>query len=272
VSEPATEPEELDAGHPVKETEERVPESVATTSAAAKPVSPGPAISRPIGGEPAVAAGGTAGGLLHIGDKPPRAAPQPPVSPEPEAAYARTSMEGGAEARMREIAARATADDEPDGKVKKWFKNRFSRRLSRGGEKPVERETEKTEKTEKMEKREKLEKPKQERFVGGAALAEPSVNNSTRSLERPASVRDVALAGKGKEREEPTIPIEAVTQSDHCVLEDLGVGAKGGAKQADGRIQEASDDDFDESLAAPPAFPAVKEASPVRDSKFIEEI
>jgi hypothetical protein len=49
-------------------------------------------------------------------------------------------MEGGAEARMREIAARATADDEPDGKMKKWF-NRFSRRLSRGGEKPMERET-----------------------------------------------------------------------------------------------------------------------------------
>jgi hypothetical protein len=129
------------------------------------------------------------------------------------------------------------------------------------------------EKTENTEKTEKAEKPKQERFVGGAALAEPSVDNSTTSLERPASVRDVALAGKGKEREEPTLPIVAVTQSiNHCVLEDLGVGAKGGAKQAGGGIQEASDDDFDENLVAPPAFPAVKEASPVRDSKFIEEI
>lgn len=266
MSEPAVEPEELDAGHSGKETDERAPDTVATTSAAPKPISPGPAISRPIVTEPSSATGATTGGLLNIGDKPPRAAPQPPVSPEPEAAYARSSMDGGAEARMREIAAKATASEEPDGKMKKWFKNRFSRRLSRGGEKPVERET---------EKGEKAEKPKQEGFVGGAALAEPSVNNSTTTLERPASVRDVALAGKGKEREEPTIPTEVVAEStniNHCVLDDLEVGAKGAAKEADGGMHEASDDDFDESLVAPPAFPAVKEASPVRDSKFIEEI
>ena len=240
VSGSAVEPEEPDAAEPLDEQMD------ATETA----------VSRPVITEPSGATGATTAGLLSIGDKPPRAAPRPPVTSEPQAAHVRTSMEDDASLRMREIAARANADDEPNGKVKKWF-NRFSRRLSRGSERPVEREA---------------EKPKQEGFVGGAALASPSGNNSTTSLERPASVRDVALAGKGKEPEPPSAPREIVYEStDHCILEDLGIPRKGTAKETDDGVQEARDG-FDETLATPPAYPAVKEASPVRDSRFIEEI
>lgn len=203
-------------------------------------------------------AGATAG-LLTIGDKPPRAAPHPPDTSEPEPAPVRTSMEDEASLRMREIAAKATADDpQPNGKVKKWFKNRFSRRLSRGSEKPIEKET---------------EKAKEGGFVGGAALTGASANNSTTSLERPSSVRDVALAGKAKEEEPTTAPAEIVAgPSDHCVVEEsLGRASRPEAPETEDDTQEARDR-FDESLAKPPTFPVVKEASPVRDSKFIEEI
>lgn len=184
-------------------------------------------------------------------------------------------MEDDASVRMREIAVRATADDEHDGKMKKWFKNRFSRRLSRASEKPSEQPIEKAVERP-VEKPAELaaEKPMNERYAGGAALSDANVNDSVASLERPASARDVALAGKGKGKERESIPAQGeivAESSDHCILEDLKAPTQNGIKDTDDGIQEASDS-FDESLVAPPAFPAVKEASPVRDSRFIEEI
>jgi hypothetical protein len=220
-----------------------------------QPIISEPVISRPIPTEPSATTGaGT--GLLAIGDNPPRAAPQPPVAQESESVPMRTSMENETSLRMRNIAARASADEVPNRKVKSWFKNRFSRRLSRGAEKPIEKE-----------------KEKEEGFVGGAALAGDGANKSTASLDQPSSVRDVALAGKVKDEAPTTEPGElAVGSSDHrMVEEDLERQLRKGTPPTDDEFQEARDR-FDESLAAPPTFPAVKEASPVRDSKFIEEI
>lgn len=232
-------------------------EPMTTKSDAIQPTLSEPAISRPIITEPSATTGvGT--GLLTIGDKPPRAAPHPPVAQESESIPIRTSMEDEASLRMRENAARATADEAPNRKVKSWFKNRFSRRLSRGAEKPVEKEK---------------ERGKEEGFVGGAALVGASANNSTASLERPSSSRDVALAGKVKEKIPIAEPGEIVAgPSDHCMVEEaLTRTAKKEAPSTDDEFQEARDR-FDESLATPPTFSAVKEASPVRDSRFIEEI
>ncbi|KIN03813.1 hypothetical protein OIDMADRAFT_102200 [Oidiodendron maius Zn] len=237
-------------------------EPTTTESDAIQPTLSEPAISRPIITEPSATTGvGT--GLLTIGDKPPRAAPHPPVAQESESIPIRTSMEDEASLRMRENAARTTADEAPNRKVKSWFKNRFSRRLSRGAEKPVEKKP--------MEK--EKERGKEEGFVGGAALAGASSNNSTASLERPSSSRDVALAGKVKEEIPIAEPGEIVAgPSDHCMVEEaLARTAKKEAPSTDDEFQEARDR-FDESLATPPTFSAVKEASPVRDSRFIEEI
>lgn len=65
----------------------------------------------------------------------------------------------------------------PTSKVKGWIKNRFSKGKSGDeGEKQGD---------------------KGKGFVGGAALRDPEMNNSTTSLDnRPTSMRDVALAGK----------------------------------------------------------------------------
>lgn len=222
----------------------------------ARPVTPERPINRPVVTEPSGATGG-ATGLLHIGDTPPRAAPRPPVAREPESAPIHTAMEDEASLRMREVAARATADDgAPNGKVKKWL-NRLSRRLSRGSEQPLEKE-----------------KAREEGFVGGAALASVSANNSTASLERPGSARDVALAGKVR-GEEPVSLRGAIVAgpSDHCMVEEPlrqhPVGKR--PQTADDEFHEARDN-FDDSHITPPTFPAAKEDSPVRDSRFIEEI
>lgn len=65
----------------------------------------------------------------------------------------------------------------PTSKVKGWIKNRFSKGKS-------------TEENEKQADKGKA-------FVGGAALRDPEMNDSTTSLDnRPTSMRDVALAGK----------------------------------------------------------------------------
>jgi hypothetical protein len=164
---------------------------------------------------------------------------------------------------MRENAARVAGDDSTplsptsgDGKVKKWFRNRFARRLSRGNEKPLDKG-----------------KEKEEGFVGGATLAGEGANGSTASLERPDSVRDVALAGKARKEELIAQPGEVIVgPSDHCAIEEgLSHTAKKDEPEPEDDFQEARDW-FDEDLATPPTIPVAKEASPVRDSRFIEEI
>jgi hypothetical protein len=180
-------------------------------------------------------------------------------------------MEDQASLRMRENAARVADNDSTplsptsgDGKVKKWFKTKFSRRLSRSNEKPLDKG-----------------KEKEEGFVGGATLAGEGANGSTASLERPDSVRDVALAGKARKEELIAEPGEVIVgPSDHCALEEsLNHTAKKDKPkdvpkdepEPEDHFQEARDR-FDEDLVTPPTFPVAKEASPVRDSRFIEEI
>lgn len=253
TTESVFETEERETAQPIQFAEEPVP---------IEPVAGKPVVSRPIAAEP-IPATGPSTGPWALGEKPPRAAPRPPVTPEPTPI--RTSMEDEASLRMRQNAAMANGEKlpSPDGKVKKWLKNRFSRRLSRGGERPV------------VEPEERADE-KTGGFVGGATLAGAGALRSTESLERPSSARNVALAGKASEEEPIEEPAadEAVVvgPSDHCIFEDdIRRSARKSASPTDEEYNEARDR-FDENLATPPTFPVAKEASPIRDSRFIEQI
>jgi len=238
----------------------------------------------------------------------------------------RTSMEDQASLRMRENASAANKDEvtpmspsspESGGKVRNWLKTKFSRRISKV-QKPSVENADKGDKA----------------FVGGAALTGASAqNNSNPSLgaksssvrdvamagkgkepaveepeERPgrsatSSVRDVTMAGKGKEPavEEPeerpgrsaTSSVRDVTMADKgkepaveepeerpersarrdeevSSLSSMGEEGESG-KEEDDDFQEARDN-FDEDVAPPPTIPAEKSPSPIKDSKFTEEI
>lgn len=198
---------------------------------------------------------------------------EPATVPEP-LAITRTSMEDGASERMRESAEAVAKDDavtsptspstspkEP-GKMKSWLKTKFSRRMSKG---------QKT--TGKDEKRSS--------FVGGATLTGASTNNSTASIgAKSSSVRDVANANTAP------LPVASTGTGDVSAIEpeeergrkarrSSDVSALSSDRDLDGpedeEFQEARDN-FDEDLAPPPTFPAEKSSSPVRSTKFTEDI
>ena len=215
----------------------------------------------------------------------PKPEPEPKDEPEPKSttiaerhdvsstpAPVRTSMEDQASLRMQENADAANQDEvtplspgspESSGKVKNWLKTKFSRHTSKD-QKAI------------MDKDETADKDKG--FLGGAALtgASESANNSTISLAAKSStVTDAAMAetkGKSKEpaAEEPEERVGRSAHRDNEVSPLSSMEAEGGKKGED-EFQEARDN-FDEGLAPPPTFPAEKSSSPVRDSKFVEEI
>ncbi|KAE8442441.1 hypothetical protein EG329_003342 [Mollisiaceae sp. DMI_Dod_QoI] len=196
----------------------------------------------------------------------------------------RTSMEDQASMRMRESADAANKEDgaitplsptsaKEGGRVKSWLKTRFSRRGS---------------KAQKLSKEEKKENEKEKRssFVGGAALARASANNSTASLEaKSPTAKDIASPSS-------TAPPVASTSGTNQVdgPADEVVEERGRAGRRDSEVSAFSDDqelphqpaedeefqeardNFDEDLAPPPTFPAEKSSSPVRSTRFTEDI
>lgn len=135
------------------------------------------------------------------------------------------------------------------GKVKTWFKSRFSRGSKSDDEKPKSGE--------------------RKGFVGGAALTGLEGNNdSTASVEnRNSSMRDIAMAGRGRIGHSHTSSTARAAAGDEV-----------------SPMSSSSDDEFfrDEAgittiLDTPPPRPlqdpaARKSASPVRDSRFHELI
>ncbi|KAI1115834.1 hypothetical protein F5Y14DRAFT_449639 [Nemania sp. NC0429] len=137
----------------------------------------------------------------------------------------------------------------PQGKVKTWFKSRFSR----GPKSPTEENFK--------------EEANQRGFVGGAALTENQGNNSVTSLDsrNSASIREVAMAGT-----RPTSQPSRLEVDHHLPVSPLS---------------EESDYEFyrDEALDQPitklttPPRPIrsssrVQSQSPARDSRFLEII
>lgn len=196
----------------------------------------------------------------------------------PSAIHTRTSMEDAASTRMRESAAAANAEDglttplsptspKEGGKVKSWLKKNFSRRMSRG-QKSAGKEEKSTKETD----------GKRGSFVGGAALTGASANNSTASLgAKSSSVRDVANAST-------VAPVS--TTGGASVVDDTEEDRGRTTNRRDGDVSSLSDeperhedeefqearDDFDEDLAPPPTFVVEKSSSPVRSTKFTEDI
>jgi hypothetical protein len=200
--------------------------------------------------------------LPTIADEEPSTLAEREISTTP--APIRTSMEDQASIRMRETAAAANGDEvtpivgsptspAEKGKVKNWLKSKFSKRASKNPRSPEK------------------EKSSEAGFVGGAALTGASVKNgSTASL----GAREPAIASEPVI--EPERPIEAeeeerIGRPARRASEVSSVSTIERAETNDDEFLEAQDN-FDEALAPPPTFPAEKSSSPVRDSKFVEQI
>lgn len=102
-------------------------------------------------------------------------------------------------------------------------------------------------------------------------MKRPSANNSTVSLgAKSSSIRDVALAGKGKEKE---IVSSEEDRPGRTNKRDSQVSALSSVRNTDDdeEYQEARDN-FDEDLLQPSAPSAERSSSVARDSKFKEAI
>ncbi len=176
----------------------------------------------------------------------------------------RTSMELQAQDRLEEIISEGekspTSPGSPKG-VRSWLKTKFARRRSKG------------------EKFDAKEAGNDKAFVGAAASIEPT--NETSIEPQQSSLKDVALAGKpyndhdvgelsaaeeragrSKRRASSVSSLSTGVEVDHSQNLEREI-----SKDED--FEEAQDH-FDEALAPPPTFAAIKSASPVRDSKFHE--
>lgn len=175
----------------------------------------------------------------------------------------RTSMEDQASLRMEEIAKAANADESSQisptspkegNRVKSWLK-RLSKRQSKSPKSPVDTEA---------------EPEKRKSFIGGIAMKRSSANNSTVSLgAKSSSIRDVAMAGKGKEKEVLSSEDDRAGRSNKrdSQVSDLSSVLK----TDDDEFQEARDN-FDEDLIQPSALSTERSSSVARDSKFKEAI
>ena len=187
----------------------------------------------------------------------------------------RTSMEDQASLRMRENAAAAAANDgvaaplsptsaAEGGRVKSWIKKRFSLRGSKSQPKHDDVTA------------------KEESFVGGTALT-GETSDTKRTSTAPTSEQHAAT---GAETEGPDMPsvtkVPTYVPSDSDLSDDAAVNRGRTSKRVvdddrevspvsnDGEAFQEARDGFNEDLAPPPTFPADKNSSPARDSKFRE--
>ena len=174
-------------------------------------------------------------------------------------------MEDQASLRMKETADAAKADKsspmsptspKEGNRVKSWLK-RLSKRQSKTPKSPVNTDA---------------EPEKEKSFIGGIAMKRPSANNSTVSLgAKSSSIRDVAMAGKGKE-------LENVSSGDdrprpgRSHKRDSQVSALSSVRNTDDEEFQEARDNFDEDLIQPSALSTERSSSVARDSKFTEAI
>lgn len=182
----------------------------------------------------------------------------------------RKSIEMQTKERLNEIIQEGekspTSPDSPKG-VKGWLKTKFRRQS----------------KTQKLESR---DTGADRDVVDGTALAEtgdtsvgPNVSSTKDTEPRKSSMEEVALPGPPTTSEEPaeTVHEERTGRSKRRASPASSVSAleesheMGEEVSRDDDFEEARDH-FDNELAPPPTFPTAKSASPVRDSKFHEEM
>lgn len=182
----------------------------------------------------------------------------------------RTSMEMQTEERLNEIIQEGekspTSPGSPKG-VKGWLKTKFRRQS-------------------KTQKPESKDTGADKEIIVGTALAEAgntSVepnSSSAKDIEpRKSSMEEVALAGPSTTREEPaeTVHEERTGRSKRRASSVSSVSALEESHELEEEVSRDDDfeearDHFDDELTPPPTFPITKSASPVRDSRFHEEI
>jgi hypothetical protein len=180
------------------------------------------------------------------------------------------SMKMQTEEALNEIIQEAekspTSPDSPKG-MKGWLKTKFRRQS-------------------KTQKSESKDTGADKEIVGGAALAEagnssvePNASSAIDTEPRKSSMEEAALAGPSTTSEEPveTVREERTGRSKRRASSVSSLSAleesheMGKEVSCDDDFEEARDY-FDNELAPPPTFPTTKSASPVRDSKFHEEM
>ncbi|KAI0471999.1 hypothetical protein GGR56DRAFT_656420 [Xylariaceae sp. FL0804] len=141
----------------------------------------------------------------------------------------------------------------PPGKVRTWFKSRFSR----GAKSPDEHKA--------------GGRSARRSFVGGAALTGTDRNESSTSLDgRSASVRAVAMAGRNHRR--------AVSENrpprggDPALVSPLSSESEDEFFRDEGRSQSQIEDPLEPPRPIRDYSPSKKSRSPVRDSRFHEII
>jgi hypothetical protein len=182
----------------------------------------------------------------------------------------RTSMEMQTEERLNEIVKEGekspTSPDSTKG-MKSWLKTKFRRQS----------------KTQKSDTKDTgTDKP----VVGSTDLAEagnvgvkPNTSFMKDNEHRKSSMEEVALAGSSTAHEEP-VDIVHEERTGRSKRRASSVSSVSALEESQDMGKEVSRDDdfeeardqFDNELAPPPTFPATKSTSPVRDSKFHEEM
>jgi hypothetical protein len=178
----------------------------------------------------------------------------------------RTSMEMQTEERLNEITKEGekspTSPDSAKG-MKSWLKTKFRRQS----------------KTQKSDTKDTgTDKP----VVGSTDLAEvgnagvkPNTSLVKDNEHRKSSMEEVALARSSTAHEEPVdIAHEERTGRSKrraSSVSSVSVLEESQDVSRDDDFEEARDH-FDNELAPPPTFPTTKSTSPVRDSKFHEEM
>jgi hypothetical protein len=182
----------------------------------------------------------------------------------------RTSMEMQTEERLNEIIKEGekspASPDSPKG-VKGWLKTKFRRQS-------------------KTQKSDSKDTGTDKELISGAALAEAgntSVEHNTPSTKdiepRKSSMEEVALAEASTANEEP-VEIANGERTGRSKRRASSVSSVSALEESQELGKEVSKDDdfeeardhFDNEFAPPPTFPTTKSASPVRDSRFHEEI
>ncbi len=230
-----------------------VDEPVAKESVAEQPIVEKPVVEQPVVEKPS-----------RDGDITPK--PKGYIAP----AGLRTSMEMQTEERLDEIIKEGekspTSPESPRG-VKGWLKTRFRRQS-------------------KTQKSDSKETGADNQVVGvttsaeiGNTRVEPDISSAKDTEPRKTTIPEAARAGPSTTHEKP-VEIVSEERTGRSKRRASSISSVSALEEGQDIGKEVSRDDnfgeardhFDNDLAPPPTFPTTKSASPVRDSRFHEEM
>jgi hypothetical protein len=177
----------------------------------------------------------------------------------------RTSMEMQTEERLDEIIKEGekspTSPDSPKG-VKGWLKTKFRRqsKTSKSDSKDIGTDKDATDGTALTKDGNTNVEPNtlsmKDYAPRKSSRENVAVAESSTAHEEPVETVDEERTGRSKRRPSPVSSVSALEESQTSQDDDF----------------EEARDQFDNDLAPPPTFPTTKSASPVRDSRFHEEM